>query len=479
MPAPAEDAESLLIAEAVEELAPPTGRRRAAALAGIALVSAAALAAVLLGGGAARRAALGVASLAEAGDDPNWGCGLVGVIPGIKRDGGTTPETQRFLDALKRSSSLGKVSFWNWNLAPQTTENGEEILTEDFIFVPEEWGMGAVNPEYVRDAGAVGFKDSNGVVCSAEMADLFLGANEPDIKGSCMGNMFGKCLAPCTPAEDASGDCPAAHLDTEANPPAVPTAEGHCNCWEFSEATGVGFWPLEGCPGSQPLPTLWDSPECAEQVLANWRETAATVTGKGYRYLTTPLIADDLEYAQKFIDAACGCDGDPQACKCTEAACGCPAFVGFHFYAFDCQPEESGGYKKFQAKLEYVASLMDQYDFLKGAIINEVGMLNCAAPSDEMPICVENSGDFPASGQQDHACPDDGLAEYITKLFQLVTNATTKDGRGVVKGFSWFNMNMAGGTYNLQLFNEDGTVNAAGQAYMESCERWGEQQRKR
>lgn len=27
----------------------------------------------------------------------------------------------------------------------------------------------------------------------------------------------------------------------------------------------------------------------------------------------------------------------------------------------------------------------------------------------------------------------------------------------MVAGFSWFNENMAGGTYNLQLFNADGT----------------------
>ncbi|CAK0855952.1 unnamed protein product [Prorocentrum cordatum] len=245
---------------------------------------------------------------------------------------------------------------------------------------------------------------------------------------------------------------------------------------------GRGLLAARGLP-RQPAPPRHvgqQGPECVDTVLANWRETAATVTGKGYKYLTTPLIADDnLEYAEKFIDAACGCSGDPQGCECTEAACGCPAFVGFHFYAFDCQPEESGGYRKFQAKLDYVARLMDQYDFLKGAIINEVGMLNCAAPSDEMPICVENSGRFPASAQEDHACPDDGLADYITRLFQLVANATAKDGRGVVKGFSWFNMNMAGGTYNLQLFNKDGTVNAAGNAYMQSCERWGEQQKKR
>jgi len=28
----------------------------------------------------------------------------------------------------------------------------------------------------------------------AEMANIFLGMNEPDIQGSCMGNMFGTCV---------------------------------------------------------------------------------------------------------------------------------------------------------------------------------------------------------------------------------------------------------------------------------------------
>ena len=37
-------------------------------------------------------------------------------------------------------------------------------------------------------------EDSQGKPCPAEMATLFLGMNEPDIQGSCMGNMFGTCV---------------------------------------------------------------------------------------------------------------------------------------------------------------------------------------------------------------------------------------------------------------------------------------------
>merc|ERR1712045_876479 len=47
------------------------------------------------------------------------------------------------------------------------------------------------------------------------------------------------------------------------------------------------------------------------------------------------------------------------------------------------------------------------------------------------------------------------------------------DGRPVVAAFSWFNEDMAGGTYNLRLFDDDGSVNALGRAYMNACQAWG------
>ena len=42
-------------------------------------------------------------------DDPVWGCGLLGKIPGISESGEAAPETQRFIDALKLSSSFNKA----------------------------------------------------------------------------------------------------------------------------------------------------------------------------------------------------------------------------------------------------------------------------------------------------------------------------------------------------------------------------------
>merc|ERR1719445_2720635 len=98
------------------------------------------------------------------------------------------------------------------------------------------------------------FTDSTGQVCLAQMSKLFLGANEPDIIGSCMGNMMGKCTGSCTQAEVQSG-CPVAKL--HGGTPANPLPNGHCDCWSDSHATGVGFWPVAGCSKTQPLPDLW------------------------------------------------------------------------------------------------------------------------------------------------------------------------------------------------------------------------------
>lgn len=411
-------------------------------------------------------------------DDPNWGCGLLGHLPGITEGGhSVTPEMQRVIDVLKKTSTFDKVSYWNWNLAPMTDEakgaKSPEVLSAQFLFMPEQWGANTVEDKYLRKAGAVNFLDSDGQVCLAQMANILLGSNEPDIRGSCMGNMFGKCVSPCDDASTASGDCPAAKL-WPVDPPGTPNSKGQCNCWQFSHATGVGFWQLAGCSGLQPLMSVWEDPTCTDTVMGYWKGTASLAVAKGYKYLSTPLVAEHVDYAEKFIEHACDCQGG--SCSCTDASCGCPVYVGFHFYAYDCQPESSGGYETLQSRLKAVAGIMEKYPFVKGAIINEVGMLNCA-PESKDPICVPNSGKYPASATSDHACPStdelpNGLASFIDKIFDYIISAKTKDGREVVKGFSWFNQDQDGGTYNLRLFNNDGTVNKAGEAYMAACTRW-------
>jgi len=401
-------------------------------------------------------------------DDPMWGCGLLGTIPGISKEGLASASAQMFIDGIKNTSSFGKVNYWNWNFAPMKTESGDQYLTKDFIFVPNNWGVEPVSERSLRKAGKQGFKDLMGNDCPAEMASLLLGANEPDIVGSCMGSMMGKCTAPCQPDEH---DCPVAHL---SGPEQEANAKGHCDCSTSSQATGAGFWPVEGCHFWQPLPWMWQDAGCVTKVIDEWHQTAKVAVRAGYKYLSTPLVAVDIDYARKFIEEACGCAG-PGRCACTDASCGCPVYVGFHFYAFDCQPEATGGYKDFQTKLQQVAGIMEDYPFVKGAIINEVGMLNCAAGT--TAGCVPNSGKYPASSVPDRGCPSNpelpnGLATFMDKLFDLVTAARTTDGRPVVKLFAWFNENMAGGTYNLQLFDDDGSVNKVGEAYIRGCQRW-------
>lgn len=399
---------------------------------------------------------------------PMWGCGLLGAIPGIQSNGTTSPEAQKLIDELKKTSSFDKVSYWNWNLAPMKNDDGSmQYLSKDFLFMPENWGVSTVNASWVRPANEANFPDSQGNPSPATMADIFLGANEPDIIGSCMGNMMGACTGSCTPAEVATG-CPEAHLHDPTPAQALPN--GHCNCWSDSHATGMGFWPVQGCSNPQPLPDLFKDQACVDIVMGLWRETAALAASKGYKYLSTPLVAVNIDWLKDFVTAAC--DG------CSEVSCGCPTHVGWHFYANDCRPKETGGYKNFQAKLDATTALMEEFEFLQGAIINEVGMLNCdmATPSSS---CIPNgpTQKYPASNQPDHACPKtkelpDGLGSFIKHLLHKVMRAKTKDGRSTVAGFSWFNENMVGGTYNLRFFNDDGTLNSVGEAYISSCKKW-------
>jgi len=370
-------------------------------------------------------------------DDPQWGCGLLGSIPGIDENGIASPETQRLIDGIKGSSSLNKVNYWNWNLVPDWGDG--QRLTSEFLFMPEMWGQGVVDVNGLRPAGEENFKmDREGTARSpATMADILMGSNEPDIIGSCMGASFGDCLDP---------SC----------------------CWGPGVvATGVGFWPFAGCAADQPLPTMWEDPLCIDSVMGHWQQTAAAARYRGYKYLSTPLVAFNISYVEKFIEQACA--------RCTSIACGCPQYVGFHFYAYDCQPEALGGYAGFQARLNEVAALMDKYPFIKGAIVNEVGMLNCQSTLDN-PICVPDSGRYPASQQPNNACPlteelPRGMASFVEDLFDMVINTKTQDGREVVKAFSWFMLDKVGGTYNQQIFNGD-QLNDVGQAYIESCQRW-------
>merc|ERR1712050_419546 len=199
----------------------------------------------------------------------------------------------------------------------------------------------------------------------------------------------------------------------------------------------------------------------------HWKQTAAAALYRGYKYLTTPLVAFNISYVEKFVEHACA--------KSQSIECGCPVYVSLNIYAYDCQPVALGGYDGFQARLNEVAPLMERFPFIKGAIVNEVGMLNCQS-SLQNPICVPDSGMYPASEQPNEACPQteelpNGMASYVDGLFDRVINARTSDGREVVKAFSWFMLNKAGGTYNQQIFNGE-QLNDVGEAYIRNCQRW-------
>lgn len=396
-----------------------------------------------------------------------WGCGFVGALPGILQDGSTSSEMQRMIDGVKVSSSYGKVNFWNWGLAPQEDDGVMEYLSKDFIFMPEQWGAGVVHHSDLQQAGQVGIKDINGGESKATMATILLGTNEPDMTGSCMGNMMGKCTRACNDDEISADACPVAHIKGE---PAEPNPIGHCDCWSDSHATGAGFWSIAGCADPQPLPNLWDDKVCTREVMNAWKVTASIAVQKGYKFLSTPLVAFDMEWLRNFVSTACK--------DCSDVSCGCPTHIGWHFYGSDCRPDELGGYADFQNKLEKSKAIMEEFPHIKGAIVNEVGMLNCAQDGPD-GACIPNgpSQKFPADDQPGHTCPvtdelPNGLGTFVEKILEMAADAKTSDGRRVVKSFAWFNENQSGGTYDLRLFDESGSINNIGESYIKGCSAW-------
>lgn len=346
-----------------------------------------------------------------------------------------------------------------------------QYLTKDFIFMPEQWGVGVVHNSDLVQAGQQGFPDTSGGHSYAQMADILLGANEPDNIGSCEGTQ-GFCSAPCVDDEVQAGECPIAKKGM-AEPYA--NAAGHCDCWTSSSATSVGYWSFHDCYDPQPLPGLWKgstAPDkvCQKSVMDAWKVTADVASKKGYKYLSTPLIAGDMDWLESFITAACE--------KCSDVSCGCPSHVAWHFYATDCRPEELGGYKDFDSKLQRTAELMMKFPHLKGAIVNEIGMLNCVF--DENNMCIANGPNqkYPADKFPGHTCPHEGelpngMAGFLETIVQKASEKKTSDGRPVVKGISWFNQNQVGQTYDLRMLNDDGTVNEVGKSYMAACSKWG------
>lgn len=398
-------------------------------------------------------------------DNGMYGCGLLGNLPGVT-GGVASAETQKLIDGLK-ANPYGKVSYWNWGWAPETVSGVKQALTSDFLFMPDNWGMGVIDQADLRPASQSPFVDTDGDDCPATMGDIVLGSNEPDISGSCMGGMFGKCTATCTDADVADNQCPICHLDAQGTE--QPNQYGRCNCWSASHATGVGFWPLKGCNGNQPLPQLFGDPQCVEVVRAFNAQNGGLAHERGYKYFTTPLFAANMSALKDFVRMACTDD-------CKTIDCGCPSHVAWHFYASDCRPKSLGGYQNFQDKLQSTIEIMEEFPHIQGAIVNEVGMLNCAQETPGGP-CIADGGMYPASKQPGHTCPatdelPNGLVSFIETLIQMAASAKTSDGRPVVSGFSWFQENQDGGTYDLRFFDDSGNLNTIGETYISQCQAW-------
>lgn len=119
---------------------------------------------------------------------------------------------------------------------------------------------------------------------------------------------------------------------------------------------------------------------------------------------------------------------------------------------------------------------MDEYPFIQGAIVNEIGILNCFPGSDFS--CLPNSGSFPAACFENNRCPanqeqPNGMISFIDEVFNRLIHAKSpRRGLPVVKGVSWFNEHGEGGTYDLSLFERDGSVSDMGKAYMRNCQAW-------
>lgn len=260
----------------------------------------------------------------------------------------------------------------------------------------------------------------------------------------------------------------------EGNSKSPANAKGQCHC---KAATSVGFYDVENCSKLQPLPSLFRDHEsrCIDAVMHYWRETAKAAADRGYQFLSTPLVNWDIGWVRSFIENACKCDWNGH-CACTDVSCGCPTHVGMHWYSYDCQPYASGGYHKLSEQIRQVGEIMDDYPFILGALINEIGILNCWPGPDYS--CLPNSGNFPAACFENNRCPanqeqPNGMTSFIDEVFRRVIHAKSPRRKlPIIKGLSWFNMHGEGGTYDLALFENNGSVSDMGEAYMRNCQAW-------
>jgi len=190
----------------------------------------------------------------------------------------------------------------------------------------------------------------------------------------------------------------------------------------------------------------FDDEDCVDLVMGWNVKIGKVAADQGYKYMSTPLLKGNTDWMKGWIKKACA--------NCTDVSCGCPSHLGWHMFAQDCRPGSLGDFDAFQNQLDTTAELMEEYENLKGGLWNEVGMMDCVFTPDG--ACVPGSGKYPAAQQPGNTCPEtdelpNGMVSYVETLIQMAANATTKDGRPVVAGFTWSN-SYSDGTYDQRLF---------------------------
>lgn len=257
---------------------------------------------------------------------------------------------------------------------------------------------------------------------------VFHGWNEPDTVGVCNVN---KKDTWCQFSTTGPQGCPKfQNSDYDANS-YDPTYWGYDQFWCCDQASGSGWWNPE-------IVNIWrsdsghDKDRFSNQWLEVWKYFAQGVKKSGFR-LGSPAIATHTDtWLKWFVDNTCQGEGES-----------CPDVLVIHHYDKGCDGLVGRELKK---KLDDTVSLIKSNPTIKGMLITELGLLT------------------PDLQDRHDQCEKTG--DYIKNLFQLFKNPKY---RQYILGVSWFSVDGTGGVYDLRLFNDDGSINNIGQAYMDEC----------
>jgi len=379
---------------------------------------------------------------------PFLGCGLLGDSVDV-----TEPAWRDYAANLKAANRTGMIPTWNW--AVDTLAQGVGKLDASFRFYPNAQ-CGAVSAGTAISYPPPGKTLGSGAV----VADLALGANEPDQAGYCQ--VYTK------PAPLTSCDSFGMRKATPACQNCAPMGEGPQGA--IYDVTGCGMWPV-GSPECQAVPekdrpfpfqcagagakACEDAPgedcclpTCKASMVENFKQFYQGLADAGYTYASTPLVAGDISFSGDLLEAA-GCAGlDASTAPKDRLRAGCPTHSAFHFYSTGC-PTSPAAIENFQQKVQHSKALNKKYG-LEGTIVNELGSLR---------------GD-------DTACSTADIASMVGDLFSYLQS---EEGQGVVKQMVWFNQDSVGGTFDLRLI-KDGEKTAIGEAYLEGCAAWASQE---